>query len=1706
MRKVSTIDPLPALITLNFGKVSIGLNSFDLTFDRNALTETNVSATLTVPGFKKDEGGEKVAVVLDVDASFDAEGDFEVSAFNDPGVPMGFEDIFNYSLKELTIGKQDDKYYLETSGTLTFTHPSVASIIGGNFEIQDLRIWQDGKIELKGGTIPLGDGIKIKFGPAEIFITAIHFGSIQKQVGTEMRKYNYWGFDGGVSVDPGGVDARGTGIKFCYTVDGGPFDSYITMDSISLDLIIPGKASPEDAAIIISGWLAISRETFNVGDGETIDVQTYAGGLGIMLPKAKIAANADMKFAPDLPAFIIDLSLELPSPIPLGPTGMGIYGFRGLFGHHFVASRDAVGLTSEDEWYDYYKAAPEEGVHVQKFKPPFSPDGELSGFSAGAGVSLATAADSGKAFSSKIFLMLSLPDVFFLQGQAAILSERVGLSSEDPPFFAYLAVSKKEIETGFGLSFKVPKDTGKVLDAYASMQAAFFFHNPKAWYINIGTREEPNTARILDFITAESFLMLSASGMELGAKAELGFERSYLGGSLHASVGAYLETGGFISFEQFQIGAYIATGGHADVSVCGFGFYLYFDTYLGAEAPKPLLIEGNVDLSVGFKILGKKISKDFTVEFKWEKSKSKVISYVSPVGYTPSGEFPVKAINMLSGEAFDVEFIQANASGSTISKLIPCDSYIDIEFRKFVNPTNVSSRIGSVASVGDNRNTFQAYEEPVPPESVNVGAKHSYNIDGISVEYWDTASSIWRAYNPYEAVSTPLQTNTQDAINFNSANLQQLGHWQLQGAAEYNRLRLLSQSPFSYMDNGMRAWATPEVYGVTPKSIFCADIRPENEYANFTKYETDAYASSGSLESLHNRHEKIRWRLKKIGGKIIEKPNNYNIDKSLAFTSKGEFWCKFLNETAYASIKLFTYSKDVTISYYAKRRDEETGRAYWAIISQVTKTRYEALSPIIYDDPENPIRYVSVQPATVDHEAFQQLLDELYALIRAYYEGETDDKVATEAQIAVIKQNLEEEYGYSYDGDTLDETLINEQIANATQTIDNLTTEVDSIYDDIEDINALYNAAKDRFDNCGVTIRPSSEKTQTEICIENLTDIVPEGVSVTRVQEAYDAYMESIGIIATGVATCKNNYKNNADDVTNDAKDYLDALLDAKEKKKKEAEGIEKKKGKAIEDLQNLKDTVAGGLNIPPIDASLPDRTIIHEIEWMSKQAYDFNQNILSQEAVEREYQEGLRAIEHNLSPIWRPYTQFRIKLNVSDTISTDGYTINDKYNNNGHWEYHFGFKTGGPVGFFHEDYNTSVGSNEDNWYVKPEAPGTDNFNLQKYKLATLRDYIDYERSYPFADGNIINAKPLYYHDTKLNLFYTKPYVYHMLNNWEPLGGLPAINDTFEVVVKDPIEDYEIANPPPPNVTVENIPETVVGWNPDDEPNIPHGINAWDVMRNPDKYGHPNFISAQGKCWADGGLPIKPASLQTTVTLSFLRPSTLYTAIFYNTNKDNPNTPVRKQVHRYVFQTSRYSSFQEHMETYILKDKNGENPRQAVFNINISVNTETENKIINLLENQKSGDTNLDSVFTHPFDCLIEGVLDLSPLAPAETVEFNVVRNLNTDTNQEKILGIIVRSPEPFVNPKLPDLYKQHFCNMYQIDYAYRSSGPRAITLFSKDCSQFFVTPEDTYEIEKEKVGFGFYTYEWNGRRYSREKDQNGDYVYYRIHELSLNQ
>lgn len=1756
LEAVTAGHPSP-VVKFTFGdKFSVSLDSFSLTLKQNAIKESNIKGTLIIPGFKDAANG---PAIIDIDVAIRQNGDFDITAKEKHGLVFKCGDVFNLTLKSAYLGKRDDDFYLGVSGTIKFTHSLLSSL--APVEIEKLLIWSDGRFEIEGGTIPLPKNIRFPIGPAELSISAIHMGSHQRvnPDGT-IRNFRYVGFDGGVDINPGGVDVRGKGIKFYYPADliDVHKDSYLEIKSIAIDLVIPGSASKETATVLISGYLSI---------GGTQADPEYEGGISFALPKVKIAGGASMKLRPKVPAFIVDAFVELSTPIPLGSTSLGIYGFRGLFGQRYVATKAAAGLTDADTWFDYYKVKagnpPLQGVSISKFEGPSQTKSYDGTYSIGAGVSLATAQDDGKTFSCKLFLLLSLPDLIYLEGKANILGERVGLDGEDPPFFAMLAISSKSVELGAGVSYQLPRDDKKgwILDLNAEMRAAFFFQNSSAWYVNFGTLENPTTARVLTIFDAYSYVMLSASGIAAGAGVTFGFNKSYAGGMVRASVGVYIKVGGFISFERPQLGGFAMLGGHVDVSLMWFSFYLVIDTSLSVEVPKPFYIQGSVHLCVGVTIgfwkFKKQIEKCFDVEFKWEKNPAVDTTPVLPFADVtkPNALPPMMGTNMLSGESFKVAFLGTSLPSASAQEfdhaVLPLDSWVDVEFPKGLLPgPNVDARIGRLSGQVPT-NTI----DYIPPAQVAHRVKHAYSIKVVEIKAW--SGSAWVDYRPYAAMSPP---DALAAFNANPSAFKD-GFWQNSGSG-FNKLRLLAETSLSYMQQGQPGWYIPEQFGITSATLFCRTKLRAMHCLRWIEVAPGSVYSADTWRQV----DTVLCRVSGGPGTVIDWNSHFGIHRSLAFPNEAAAQVVLNNPCVEVNLKLTTFSSGAVIRFY-KRETVGSGFVY-TLVETRQLTQLQLLAAVHYHNLAVPVAKVEIDPIKVDHAAISALRIQIDALYRELNEKrlagkEKDalvarirkleqelgplndqgcrpkgiDKEALSAQLAILERDIQkcrkqlasllaaQEAACQEAADLRDqfarcfptvpstlsfevleeltltnlsfrfrvyEDLTNAVVLNSVQQYRDAVTAEGALFETLELTPYLGDYALmappnspyffQLVDTSGrfIAVSPAHlskwdqlvalvEKTRTMFnaaraggkfslarrvggklpCEESLNHLacwneLPflGAVGQKRCKKIVD------GMLSARDAFCRE-YNKLYRELYACNKRLLDELTSRCEEMTRDVE-IKSAACQVLTDqlvaIQQLLSSLDqdGGL-VSPKD--FPCTTLLHEVCCLSLESYQFNLSVPGQSAIDQDYGNAVKAIEKWLTPIWRPRTKYCVRLQVTDTVNDS--TSKDS-------DFYFGFRTAGPVGHFHTDSFTN--------YVDTAH----NKTPDQYMLTGLKGYIDYHRSYPDPSGQLIGAKPLFYEDARILLFFIKRYVYHFFGDWPAYNGLPALTgNAMQIIIKDPSENTSIPNPPPPEITTTEIPQAVVTWPSDDDPRIPEDIRTLLNLHNP-KLLNPDFEGED--CWLSGGEMISPASVYTSVEPKYLKPLKLYTAVVNNVYGGKI-----KEVHQYVFQTSRYPDFSAQIKSYRLDDGKG-HQRDAVFQIDIPLSVADLNLMYDVVSgNMSPANAALTGTWADPFDRLVAGVMKLNPLDAAISTEFNIVRNSTTNA----VVAIWIRNPEPFNDPKLPDDVLERSLRVMDglnPDLSYR-------VLFSKDGSQAFVM-HPARVIPVTQMQFRFAYSEWDGSDY----------------------
>lgn len=997
----------------------VGFNKFDIAFKQNKVVSSNIKGALEIPKLK-EKNGDPLKVGLEGHLYDDGDFNLTASFAKDNKPKANLFDLVNLDFHSFELGKQDDDYYLGTSCSVSFPDETLMGSLlkGKGFEVEKLRVYSDGNIEVEGGSIPIPISLSVNLGPVQMAVTNVNFGSTQ----INGRKYNFWGFDGAISINPLGVDARGEGVKYYYAVDGSK-DSFIRIQTIEVDLTIPGTATESSAMAIIHGMITLPEP------GKS---KEFIGEVGLKLPKAKISGSVGMRFMPKYPAFLIDANIDLPVPIPLG--FLAINAFRGLLGFRYVATKQAAGLTKDDSWYDFYKH-PKPGINIKKFSGPPDSMQYDTPFSIGAGATFGTVADGGHVLSLRAMLLLSLPTLFYIEAGLNVISGRLGLIETDPsnpPFFAMVAFGDDSLELAAGADFSIPKDSGQIFKLHALLEAGFFFKNQKPWYVNIGSKKDPIEARILTLFTAKAFIMLSAQGIEAGARLDFKLQQSF--GPAKVKLWAYLELGGKISFKRPQMGGYITAGGGIQIKLLIINVEIALDTIFSIESFKPFLIYAKLELSVRIKIGPFRVRKNFMVELQWDINRIVDRTPYSPLpkGTVGDGEDDrtlenVKGVHMLTNQAFALDYFKSAGDKNydptkldnhgmpkpeLITKVIPLDTYIDIKMAKGLLPNpELSKKVGGYTADAKN------YTDLMPPVSTQAGrklrqVKHEYGIKSIELKSWN--GSAWENYNPFEAVVKENERND---------DLKKLPWAQWQKAIDqYDSIRVLATNPFSFLSAGEPGWHVPEQLGITPSRLFCASSEIEKQHTDFLnkqigqryyvpmQYEADKI--NGLFFKLLGELPEITANNTLEGGdfmSITSNRNTFGYDKSLSFRNENELEIIFPESAIDPTLQLTTQAKEVVISAYTsiivdgekltsyvpvRFRKTETG----LLSEQQTYTKAEFLNDItLYseevDDQKKKIDKIVISPLSANANRIKKIRNEIATLFYDTYgdlTGETE--------------------------------------------------------------------------------------------------------------------------------------------------------------------------------------------------------------------------------------------------------------------------------------------------------------------------------------------------------------------------------------------------------------------------------------------------------------------------------------------------------------------------------------------------------------------------------------------------------------------------------------------------------------------------------------------------------------------------------------------
>lgn len=1598
----------------------LGFNRFELIFNQSSVTESNITARLEIPKFKQYNPQENKfldeKLTVNVGVHFEGDGDFSITASPQEGVFFGIEDAFYIGVNSIAFGKDGSKGYFEVSGSIHFDQTdALKEIISEPIEIKKLRIYSDGSFDIEGGSIPIPASVTMNLGPVEVAITNFTLGADS----INDKKYYFFGFDCGLSVGSAGLDLRGDGIQFYFADDGSDF--FLRIAGIGIDLTIPGDAKPEDAALILKGYLSLREEE-------------YVGSVAFSLPKVSLAGGAAMKMKPKVPAFVVDAFLEFTGPIPLGPTGLGIYGFRGLFGLHYVADLPAGAIEEPQKLIDFYTeekpnplnaGEPEKGFHLGKIVTPEERAANGNPFqsnstpiSIGAGLSLGTSFDNGYTFSMQAFLFLSIPELFAVSGRANILSKRLSVMDNEPPFYALLAITQNFITIALGAEYKLPtaeedqEDSGgDIMELKAEAAMKFPFNNASGWEVNIGTKEDPNTVSLVKKIfklEAFAYLMLSSQGMKTGAWVDFDFEKRY--GPFRVKAEAYIGMQAEISFQKVQFGGEFSLKGGIDVDIWGFGFGLSLQAALGGTIAKPFRVYGSARVCVRIKLFFT-IKKCFKLAFDWTYRKEPDLDFLEPIKQlNASDENTVSsALHLGSNSVYKLPIYKKSLAevkneiqnNSNYLSPIPIDSQIDIQFKHPVN-----SSLENIALEWDDPKHKYFIQIPTSDTEVTKDniIKHSFNLEGIEINIWD--GKEWKPYNPYEALNSDAFLEDID-----DSKLRHIATWQLKEDKSFTHLRILSQSVFSYANQAANPFEGKE--GYTKSALLCKTIVEDKTCIRWE--ENDPPLPLATPIEI----EKAVLQLKSESESSVVK-DLFVVDQSeqqygLLLDNNSKLEIEFLKRTAACEVEFITFAGMYKVAF-KELVFNELNHPVWETVHQLKGEGLEWLwTDFTYDAEDFDNR--SIHKVVITTQCIAET-EEVNELKQQLEELKLSGTLSKKEEVELRRTIKEKEEMCCPEPRTL-LAKIQELIDNNSGTLSGrnrppisqpanagnqaararLDRNLKKVQKEITDIKKVTNTfvanSSRSFDIQKITLLRRARLSR------NLTQAITDVVSShengptprSKVTNAKATIKRQLPKLKQLLATTERNearIKQRINELERPATiNPNKIILDQAQKQKL----IELKK--VIED--NLNQISTCGTLIRSICHTNVDTKLISELQP-------------SMEAEEADLSAYSDTVNSVIQPIWRPNATYVVKLDVKEEIFDKHNQV--KLENGKKLEklstYCFPFKTGGPLGFFDVKHLPEVTKEQ---YRIDDSVTNSNLFQKGIELPenALKYYIDFDRSYPDPSGNLIGQKPTYYEGIEVHLFFTQKYMYHFFTKWPAYQGLDEVEYELHAEISDPVTN-NIIDP-----TAEVVMMRDVFADP------PVTIEILNEIMHPDN-SVEGFVG--GYCLKAGGDPLLPPSLYPKIILQNLKPSKLYNVALYNKRGDEAY-----KLYSFPFQTSRYANLEEQINSYLRIDKKGE-IQHAIFPLEVDIdNTIGLNALIHEVDDKFKSDaslkafipekriTELNAKYQDLFNKIIYGFLGLNEIAPAEATEFNLLYPKNKPNH---LLGIWIRSNEPLIDPRIP--------------------------------------------------------------------------------------
>lgn len=423
----------------------------------------------------------------------------------------------------------------------------------------------------RGYTIDVASGGALKI--------ADPLGQILRVLGARLSRSNPLTFeiDIGLGVDLGVVSIDRAGLRV-YLDE--PRPPELTALAASVD--IPG-------ALVGSGYVKIGKITNSGGQ----EVAVIGGQIDLTLRplSLRIAAAVEVATIDDngrqATGVYVGLNIVLPVGIPLGSSGLGIFGFRGIFGMHYQRNASIGAGTGVPAlaWLEAAGGQPHLLVNPDTQIRLWEP--KIDRWAFGLGMLIGTM-EGGVIMNLDGTLLLELPGPrVLIMMNARIISpppSMDGLGSSG----GILAVIEVTPEH-FMIGILVQWDIERLIKIVIPVEAAFpFAPNLHKWHIYLGARKDigrPIEVDVLGIVKGTGYLMFKGDGFPAynvhnatlpaiqGFGVGLGCAASFTWGN--TDIGLYLRVGGgmdaVIGFDPFILAGTVYVAGELRLFILSIG-------------------------------------------------------------------------------------------------------------------------------------------------------------------------------------------------------------------------------------------------------------------------------------------------------------------------------------------------------------------------------------------------------------------------------------------------------------------------------------------------------------------------------------------------------------------------------------------------------------------------------------------------------------------------------------------------------------------------------------------------------------------------------------------------------------------------------------------------------------------------------------------------------------------------------------------------------------------------------------------------------------------------------------------------------------------------------------------------------------------------------------------------------------------------------